>query len=103
MRSIFCFVLIVVSLVNANDYKELSDNEFIEVKDSRNFSGKVVLVTGSSSGIGRGIVKLFSVLGAQVVVTGRNATTVKRTAQEVQELSPKKLKVKNSKGFCGLN
>ncbi|CAG2180696.1 unnamed protein product, partial [Oppiella nova] len=55
-------------------------------------TGKVVLVTGSSSGIGKGIVKLFSVLGAEVVVTGRKEGQVKRVAQEVQELSPKKLK-----------
>jgi len=53
----------------------------------------VVLVTGSSSGIGEGIVKLFSLLGAQVVVTGRNVTGIARVAKEVQELSPKGLKV----------
>ncbi|CAG2176832.1 unnamed protein product, partial [Oppiella nova] len=61
-------------------------------KNSRDFTGKVVLVTGSSSGIGEGIAKLFSVLGAKVVVTGRKEDQVKRVAQEVQELSPKRLK-----------
>ncbi|CAG2108510.1 unnamed protein product [Medioppia subpectinata] len=60
--------------------------------NGRDFTGKVVLVTGSSSGIGEGIVKLFSALGANVVVTGRKADQVKRVAQEVQDLSPKKLK-----------
>ncbi|CAG2117470.1 unnamed protein product, partial [Medioppia subpectinata] len=49
-------------------------------------------VTGSSSGIGEGIVKLFSILGANVVVTGRTAPDVQRVAKEVQELSPLKLK-----------
>ena len=93
MRSILCFVLIVVSLVNANVFYDLSKEDYNKVKDSRNFTGKVVLVTGSNSGIGETIAKLYSVLGAKVVVTGRNAETVKKVAQEVQELSPNKLKV----------
>ncbi|CAG2120868.1 unnamed protein product, partial [Medioppia subpectinata] len=36
--------------------------------------------------------KLFSILGANVVVTGRKAADVQRVAKEVLELSPKKLK-----------
>ncbi|CAG2112433.1 unnamed protein product [Medioppia subpectinata] len=76
----------------ANIYYNLSDEDYSQVKRSRNFTGKVVLTTGSSSGIGEGIVKLFSLLGASVVVTGRNATDIHRVAKEVQELSPKKLK-----------
>ena len=83
----------MLSIVNANIYYDLSQEEYNEVKNSRNFTGKVVLVTGSNSGIGEGIVKLFSILGAKVVVTGKNATGVKRVAQEVQELSPHKNKV----------
>ncbi|XP_054152629.1 3-oxoacyl-[acyl-carrier-protein] reductase FabG-like, partial [Oppia nitens] len=59
---------------------------------SYNFTDKVVLTTGSSSGIGAGIVKLFAQLGAHVVVTGRNATEIHSVADECQQLSPKKLK-----------
>ncbi|XP_054162239.1 3-oxoacyl-[acyl-carrier-protein] reductase FabG-like [Oppia nitens] len=66
--------------------------DYLAVKNSRDFTGKVVLVTGSNSGIGAGIVKLFSILGASVVVTGRNASRVVSVAREVQHLSPKKLK-----------
>jgi short-subunit dehydrogenase involved in D-alanine esterification of teichoic acids len=84
----------LVSLVNANVLYDLSKEDYNRVRDSRNFTGKVVLVTGSNSGIGEGIAKLFSVLGAQVVITGRNETGVKRVAKEVQELSPNKLKVR---------
>ncbi|CAG2168428.1 unnamed protein product, partial [Oppiella nova] len=54
--------------------------------------GKVVLVTGSSSGIGEVTTKEFSRLGASVVITGRKATDISRVAQEVQQLSPYKLK-----------
>ncbi|CAG2107912.1 unnamed protein product [Medioppia subpectinata] len=71
---------------------KLNLNVFKNARNGRDFTGKVVLVTGSSSGIGEGIVKLFSALGANVVVTGRNADRVKRVAQEAQQLSPKKLK-----------
>ncbi|CAG2121172.1 unnamed protein product, partial [Medioppia subpectinata] len=67
-------------------------NDYKAVGNSRNFTGKVVLVTGSSSGIGEGIVKLFSLLGASVVVTARKAPDVQRVAKECEELSPKKLK-----------
>ncbi|CAG2173006.1 unnamed protein product [Oppiella nova] len=66
--------------------------DYKDVINSRNFTGKVVLVTGSSSGIGEGISKLFSILGANVVVTGRKEADVQKVATEVQELSPKKLK-----------
>ncbi|XP_054169319.1 17-beta-hydroxysteroid dehydrogenase 14-like [Oppia nitens] len=63
-----------------------------EVRHSRDFNGKVVLVSGSSNGIGAQIVKLYSALGASVVVTGRKADEIHKTALVVQELSPKKLK-----------
>jgi len=75
--------------VNSNDFPTA---DYLAVKNSRNFTGKAVLVTGSSSGIGEGIVKLFSILGAKVVVTGRKEADVHKVAQEVQQLSPQKLK-----------
>jgi len=63
-----------------------------DVKNARNFTGQVVLVTGSNSGIGEVTTKLFAALGAQTVVTGKNATLVSKVAKEVQEISPTKLK-----------
>ena len=84
------FVLLaLISIVCADfDIKDYKD-----VINSRNFTGKVILVTGSNSGIGEGIVKLFAVLGAHVVVTGRNEMEVNRVALKVQSLSPNQLKV----------
>ncbi|CAG2109060.1 unnamed protein product [Medioppia subpectinata] len=88
MKLLLVLICGLVCIVSADypieDYKA--------VAKSRDFTGKVVLVTGSSSGIGEGIVKLFSILGANVVVTGRKAQDVQRVAKEVQELSPLKLK-----------
>ncbi|CAG2172893.1 unnamed protein product, partial [Oppiella nova] len=81
----------LVSIVSAQ-FDDFDIDDYKDVVNSRNFTGKVVLVTGSSSGIGEGIVKLFSILGANVVVTGRKDTEVQKVAKEVEELSPKKLK-----------
>ncbi|CAG2106914.1 unnamed protein product [Medioppia subpectinata] len=75
-----------------SETQSLSAETFKEVLKSRDFTGKVVLVTGSSGGIGEAIVKLFAYLGAQIVVTGRNVESIKRVAAEARELSPKKLK-----------
>jgi NAD(P)-dependent dehydrogenase (short-subunit alcohol dehydrogenase family) len=55
------------------------------------FSGKVIIVTGSSSGIGEGIALLFSKLGGSVVITGRNEANLARVADECAKVSPKGL------------
>ncbi|EFO85598.1 hypothetical protein CRE_23812 [Caenorhabditis remanei] len=43
------------------------------------FAGKVVLITGSSSGIGQSAAVLFAGEGAKVVITGRCAENVEKT------------------------
>lgn len=58
-----------------------------------NFTGKVILVTGSTSGIGEAIAKRFSEYGANVVVTGRNADNVTRVANICYQVSPYKIRV----------
>ena len=40
------------SLVGANIFYDISQDDLDQFKKSRNFTGKVVLVTGSDSGIG---------------------------------------------------
>lgn len=49
---------------------------------------KVVVVTGSSSGIGRSTAIAFSRLGCKVVVHGTNKTNIEKVAQECLEVSP---------------
>src|SRR6185437_10908430 len=52
--------------------------------------GKIALITGGSTGIGLATAKLFQEEGAQVVVTGRNADSI-RAAQK--ELGPEALAI----------
>uniref|UniRef100_A0A914US28 Uncharacterized protein n=1 Tax=Plectus sambesii TaxID=2011161 RepID=A0A914US28_9BILA len=45
------------------------------------FEGKVVIVTGASTGIGRATAELFAQRGAKVAITGRNAESLEITRQ----------------------
>ncbi|XP_054153371.1 uncharacterized oxidoreductase TM_0325-like [Oppia nitens] len=61
------------------------------------FDGKVVLITGSSSGIGRATALTFAGLGAKVVITARNdikLDEVVQSAQLISESNDNILKVK---------
>ena len=52
------------------------------------FAGKVVLITGSSGGLGSNIACEFAKRGANVIITGRNETAVNTVAEECTSLSP---------------
>ncbi|MGC2329906.1 MAG: SDR family oxidoreductase, partial [Candidatus Acidiferrales bacterium] len=47
------------------------------------FTGKVVVIIGGNSGIGLASAKAFAAEGAQVVLTGRNARTLRNAAEEI--------------------
>ncbi|PIC32369.1 hypothetical protein B9Z55_012725 [Caenorhabditis nigoni] len=47
------------------------------------FSGKSVIITGSSNGIGRATAVLFARYGAQVTITGRDAERLEVTRQKI--------------------
>ena len=46
--------------------------------------GKVAIVTGSTSGMGRATAKLFAEEGAKVVVTGRNEERAKACVDDIK-------------------
>ncbi|KAJ6635933.1 3-oxoacyl-[acyl-carrier-protein] reductase FabG [Pseudolycoriella hygida] len=50
--------------------------------DTMNFNGKVVLITGGSSGIGAGTAEYLAKLGATLALTGRNAENLKTTIEK---------------------
>src|SRR5437763_16663562 len=58
--------------------------------DPLNFSGKTVLVTGSSRGIGEATIRAFAARGAQCIVNyvndpqGRNKPDAERVADEIR-------------------
>jgi len=54
-----------------------------EEMEARRFEGKVALVTGGNSGIGLAVAKGLVDEGARVVIVGRNAETVARSAGEL--------------------
>jgi 3-oxoacyl-[acyl-carrier protein] reductase len=49
------------------------------------FSGKTVLVTGASGGIGSGIARLFDKLGADLILSGSNQEKLERFAGELSK------------------
>jgi len=54
---------------------------------------KVVLITGSTSGIGKALAKSFGQAGAQVVITGRNSANLEATAEELNQLHIRNLAI----------
>ena len=48
-------------------------------------SGKTILVTGASSGIGRGIAIACSKMGARIVACGRNAERLQETIEVLSD------------------
>ena len=46
--------------------------------------GKVIVVTGGGSGLGKAMTKYFLELGAQVAITSRDLEKLKNTATELE-------------------
>lgn len=60
--------------------------------NERNMQGKVVIITGGSSGIGKALAETFGKNGSRVLITGRNAGDLETT---VHELEAKGIKVQS--------
>lgn len=51
-----------------------------------NLRDKLVVVTGSTSGIGKAIALKFAKTGAHVIINGRSEETIQSTIQEIKVL-----------------
>ena len=60
---------------------------------SFSLEGKVAIVTGGGSGIGRGIALRFAEAGADVVVAGRRLSVLEKMAEELKALGRRSLSV----------
>jgi len=58
-----------------------------------NFSGKIVLITGASAGIGTAAALYFAKNGAKLAIAGRKEDNLKSVAVQCEEVSPTKEKV----------
>lgn len=61
---------------------------------AKDFEGKVAIVTGGSSGIGKAVAIELTKAGATVVIAGRNVQTGKQTVDEIQRMGGKAVFIK---------
>ena len=61
---------------------------------NRELKGKVVIVTGATSGIGRATALLFAEAGASVALVGRNGRELNRLAKEIEEQKGEALSIR---------
>jgi NAD(P)-dependent dehydrogenase (short-subunit alcohol dehydrogenase family) len=59
----------------------------MEAHQMNKLNGKVALITGGSTGIGRGTALAFANEGAKVLITGRNEDTLKESAAQHENIS----------------
>lgn len=62
-----------------------NENETIERKQCMEIAGKVVLITGASSGIGRASARLFARRGARLALAARSAEKLAQLASELPD------------------
>ncbi|KAK3514611.1 hypothetical protein QTP70_021520 [Hemibagrus guttatus] len=73
--------------VHEKTFRPLND---VHIKDVCSLKDKVALITGASSGIGAGTALLFSKLGAQLALNGRDTDNLSKVAKECEECGGKK-------------
>ena len=60
------------------------------------FSGKIVVITGSGTGIGQAIAKKFAEKGASIIIMGRRKEPLDKTSEILIDI----MKKVGSSGYC---
>nr|XP_006818405.1 PREDICTED: 2,4-dienoyl-CoA reductase, mitochondrial-like [Saccoglossus kowalevskii] len=55
------------------------------------FDGKIAFITGGGTGLGKGMTKMLSALGAECVITSRSLDVLQETAKEINQETGKKV------------
>lgn len=61
-------------------------NKYFFAKRQNKFQGKIIIITGSSKGIGKATALEFLKVGANVVINGRDPVVLRKTANEFEQL-----------------
>ncbi|CUS78704.1 Short-chain dehydrogenase [Candidatus Kryptonium thompsonii] len=61
-------------------------------------SGKTVIITGASSGIGKETAKIFAKAGCKVVLASRNLDNLKKVEEEIRNLNPNVVAIQTDVG-----
>ncbi len=68
----------------------MPDNKYIKpMLKEGSLEGKVILITGGGTGLGKSMAKYFSELGAELIIASRKFDVLKKTAGEIEENSGK--------------
>lgn len=59
--------------------------DLVNFKAMKKLDGKIALITGGSKGIGKGIAEAYLKQGAEVIICGRDETTLSATGDELKE------------------
>lgn len=74
-------ILFILAAIAYNLYKRV----YLWLKCKPNFTGKIVLITGGSSGLGEQMAKRFIELGAaKVIIAARNLKELERVKNETR-------------------
>lgn len=86
MVATFCYIIIPVVLI-AGFLRKCRQFSWGKCKNNSNLEGRVFIVTGANSGIGKETVKELAKRKATVILACRNVQAAKSTAQEIRNLA----------------
>ena len=77
---VLAIILYLISYTNSEQFIDKNNHDF--------FKNKIVLITGSTMGIGLSIAKKFSRTGATIIINGRNEKKVEAAVKMIKKNSP---------------